>query len=74
MKPIKWEGAFNYESSFFSHQDPSMVEWFVDMVEERKSSRTAPKMRKKGKLFINQDKRNRGGNSSDKTKLNTRMG
>lgn len=24
------------QSSFFSHQDPSMVEWFVKMVEERK--------------------------------------
>lgn len=24
-------------SSFFSHQDPAMVEWFVKMVEERKS-------------------------------------
>ncbi|MGN0390907.1 MAG: aldo/keto reductase [Wujia sp.] len=24
------------ESSFFSHQDPAMVEWFVNMVEERK--------------------------------------
>lgn len=24
-------------SSFFSHQDPAMVEWFVQMVEERKS-------------------------------------
>ena len=23
-------------SSFFSHQDPKMVEWFVNMVEERK--------------------------------------
>ena len=23
-------------SSFFSHQDPAMVEWFVKMVEERK--------------------------------------
>lgn len=23
-------------SSFFSHQDPGMVEWFVQMVEERK--------------------------------------
>ena len=22
------------ESSFFSHQDPAMVEWFVQMVEE----------------------------------------
>ncbi|MGM9658253.1 MAG: aldo/keto reductase, partial [Eubacteriales bacterium] len=27
------------ESSFFSHQDPSMVEWFVKMVEERKKQR-----------------------------------
>ena len=24
------------ESSFFSHTDPNMVEWFVKMVEERK--------------------------------------
>ena len=24
-------------SAFFSHQDPAMVEWFVKMVEERKS-------------------------------------
>lgn len=24
------------ESSFFSHQDPAMVEWFVNMVDERK--------------------------------------
>lgn len=26
------------ESSFFSHQDPAMVEWFVKMVEERKNN------------------------------------
>jgi 2,5-diketo-D-gluconate reductase A len=26
------------ESSFFSHQDPDTVEWFVKMVEERKSA------------------------------------
>lgn len=25
------------ESSFFSHQDPAMVEWFLKMVEERKN-------------------------------------
>lgn len=25
-------------SSFFSHQDPAMVEWFVKMVEERKKN------------------------------------
>ena len=25
-------------SSFFSHQDPSMVEWFVKMVDERKKN------------------------------------
>lgn len=24
------------QSSFFSHSDPAMVEWFVKMVEERK--------------------------------------
>lgn len=28
------------QSSFFSHQDPSMVEWFVKMVEERKEKST----------------------------------
>lgn len=27
------------ESSFFSHQDPNMVEWFVQMVEERKQKK-----------------------------------
>ena len=27
------------ESSFFSHQDPSMVEWFVQMVEETKKQK-----------------------------------
>lgn len=27
-------------SSFFSHQDPNMVEWFVKMVEERKKNHT----------------------------------
>ena len=26
------------ESSFFSHQNPVMVEWFVEMVEERKKT------------------------------------
>ena len=26
------------ESSFFSHQDPAMVEWFAQMVEERKKN------------------------------------
>lgn len=25
-------------SSFFSHQDPAMVEWFVKMVEEREKN------------------------------------
>lgn len=27
----------NKESSFFSHSDPAMVEWFVQIVEERKN-------------------------------------
>ena len=26
-------------SSFFSHQDPAMVEWFVSMIEERKQNK-----------------------------------
>lgn len=26
------------QSSFFSHTDPNMVEWFVKMVEERKKA------------------------------------
>lgn len=31
------------ESSFFSHQDPAMVEWFVKMVEERRKQHDSPK-------------------------------
>ena len=31
------------ESSFFSHYDPSMVEWFVQMVEERKKQHDSAK-------------------------------
>ncbi|MGN0173163.1 MAG: aldo/keto reductase [Acutalibacteraceae bacterium] len=34
------------ESSFFSHQDPSMVEWFVNMVEERKKQQDCTKEEK----------------------------
>lgn len=34
------------ESSFFSHQDPSMVEWFVRMVEERKKQQDCTKEKK----------------------------
>jgi len=30
-------GLDKKESSFFSHQDPNMVEWFVKMVQERKA-------------------------------------
>jgi len=30
-------GVDKKESSFFSHYDPAMVEWFVQMVEERKN-------------------------------------
>lgn len=33
-------------SSFFSHQDPAMVEWFVKMVEERKSQHDSSKEKK----------------------------
>lgn len=31
------------KSSFFSHQDPAMVEWFVNMVEERKKQNDCTK-------------------------------
>lgn len=33
-------------SSFFSHQDPNMVEWFVKMVEERKHQHDSSKEKK----------------------------
>ncbi len=33
-------------SAFFSHQDPAMVEWFVKMVEERKSQYDSSKEKK----------------------------
>lgn len=33
-------------SSFFSHYDPNMVEWFVKMVEERKQKRDSSKEKK----------------------------
>lgn len=34
------------QSSFFSHTDPNMVEWFVKMVEERKSNNDHKKEKK----------------------------
>lgn len=34
------------KSSFFSHQDPAMVEWFVKMVEERKNNHDHTKEKK----------------------------
>ena len=34
------------QSSFFSHQDPKMVEWFVQMVEERKKNNDHKKEKK----------------------------
>ena len=33
-------------SAFFSHQDPAMVEWFVKMVEERKTQQDSSKEKK----------------------------
>ena len=33
-------------SSFFSHQDPNMVEWFVNIVEERKTNHDSSKEKK----------------------------
>jgi 2,5-diketo-D-gluconate reductase A len=34
------------ESSFFSHQDPAIVEWFAKMVEERKKQQDSSKEKK----------------------------
>ncbi|MGN0660420.1 MAG: hypothetical protein ACI4JX_01725, partial [Oscillospiraceae bacterium] len=34
------------ESSFFSHQEPSVVEWFVGMVDERKKQQDCTKEKK----------------------------
>lgn len=39
-------------SSFFSHYDPNMVEWFVKMVEERKKDRIPNRKRKSGKEIL----------------------
>lgn len=33
-------------SSFFSHNDPAMVEWFVQMVEERGAKRDSSEEKK----------------------------
>lgn len=35
------------QSSFFSHYDPNIVEWFVNMVEERKKNHDSSKEKKK---------------------------
>ena len=40
------EGLDKAESSFFSHQDPKMVEWFVNIVEERKNNNDSSKEKK----------------------------
>ena len=44
MKTI--EGLDKKESSFFSHYDPAMVEWFAKMVEERKENHDSGKEKK----------------------------
>lgn len=41
------------KSSFFSHQDPAMVEWFVKMVEERKTNHDHTKDKKLVKQEVN---------------------
>lgn len=43
-------GLDKKQSSFFSHQDPSMVEWFAKMGEERKNNKDRKK-RKIGNAF-----------------------
>ena len=46
--PILGYGVYQVTktSSFFSHQDPNMVEWFVKMVEERKKNNDSSKEKK----------------------------
>ena len=39
-------GLDKQQSSFFSHYDPNMVEWFVKMVEERKNNRRSENEKK----------------------------
>ena len=39
-------GLDKADSSFFSHQDPNMVEWFVNIVEERKNNNDSSKEKK----------------------------
>ena len=39
-------GLDKQQSSFFSHYDPNMVEWFVKMVEERKKNRRSENEKK----------------------------
>ena len=39
-------GLDKKQSSFFSHQDPNMVEWFVQMVEDRKKNHDHSKEKK----------------------------
>lgn len=34
------------KSSFFSHSDPSIVEWFINVVEERKKQQDCTKEKK----------------------------
>lgn len=51
MKAI--EALDKAESSFFSHYDPAMVEWFVQMVEERKTKHDSTKEKKNGRCGIN---------------------
>lgn len=41
-------GLDKAESSFFSHQDPKMVEWFVNIVEERKTIKAVQKRKRIG--------------------------
>lgn len=39
-------------SAFFAHDDPAMVEWFAQMVEQRKTNHVAAKEKKTGKCVL----------------------
>lgn len=42
----KIENLDQKQSSFFSHYDPNMVEWFAQMVEERRKQQDCTKEKK----------------------------
>lgn len=53
------------ESSFFSHYDPAMVEWFVRMVEERKNNHDSSKDKEE---LVRKENENEGCNDINRSR------